>query len=101
MDACAGGAQSVATLVVVGQHFSFAPTDGAVVLSGDVADNGRFATSPPPPRRESSRRNPATGPSLPQRVEGQLSEELATGTYQSPQCAVPFRLPRIPTRVLP
>lgn len=98
---CAGGAESPATLVVVERQFSFAPTDGTLILSGDVADDGHFAASPPSPRRESSRRGPGDAPFQPQRVAGRISGESAVGTYQSARCTVPFRLERVPSRLLP
>lgn len=88
------GAEAHATLVVVDQHFSFTPTDGSLVISGDVAPDGTFSGTEPLPHTGNS-----TAPVL--AVAGKISPDAADGLYTNPRCKKNFQLPYIEHSVLP
>ena len=92
-----------ATLVRVGDHFSFAPTDGALVVSGTVTPDGDFAGSlhANPPVREQQHRPNTEAPSFSVSVAGHMDGEVASGAYVTPRCRTIFRLPHIAPSLLP
>ena len=128
MQGCATAPGMRATLVRQAERFSFAPSDGALVISGSVATDGSFigslvtnasrhdqtggagnallSISPgqqvvPPSRtsRESSAGTAVQPFTL--TVTGHLDDATATGTYVTPRCHAEFRLPRIGATLAP
>ena len=100
---CTTGPGSRATLVRVADRFSFAPSDGVLVISGTVAADGSFAGSlrTDPPGRD---RPPGAGTATPPftlSVTGRIDSEAASGEYVTPRCRTTFRLPRIGPSLLP
>jgi hypothetical protein len=95
IPACDGGLTH-ATLVVLDRHFSFAPSDGTLIVSGAVAEDGSFHGVLPLGRAASAREAP---PAL--AVEGRITPEVATGSFSLPRCRQTFRLPLLPHSVLP
>ena len=90
---CATGKPERATLVRAAGRFTFAPTDGVLAISGDIAASGdfeaRLITSPA--------RRDAGGSTAPYAiaVHGRLTEDAAEGTFVTPRCSAAFRLPRL------
>ena len=103
LPGCTAGSDVHATLVRVADHFSFAPSDGALVISGSIAPDGSFAGSlltEPPGRDRQSRAGTAASP-FTLTVTGRIEREAASGTYVTPRCRIGFRLPRIHLTLLP
>ncbi len=103
MPGCTTGPGTRATLVRVAGRFSFAPSDGALVVSGDVAPDGSFTgvLVTNPGRHDQPGGPGAAAPPFTLTVTGRLDSEAATGTYMTPRCSVAFRLPRHGAEVLP
>ncbi|CAH2600279.1 conserved protein of unknown function [Rhodovastum atsumiense] len=97
----APAAPTQATLVRVGDGFSFAPDDGSLVISGTVSPDGGFSgqLTTAPPRRDIGQST--TKPAFVLKVSGHLDEEAAQGTFATPRCQVSFRLPRQRPSLLP
>ena len=101
MPACGAAPGGPATLVRRNDRFSFAPTDGALVISGAVAEDGSFSGTL---TTATSHRDQSSGTSAPPfalSVEGRLDDDAASGTYATPRCRTEFHLPRIPASLLP
>lgn len=94
---------SQASLVRVANRFSFAPQDGALVISGPVTADGTFSGSlaPAAARHEGATGSDARQPPVVLTVKGRLDDEVATGVYATPHCRTEFRLPRIQPGLLP
>jgi hypothetical protein len=101
LPSCTVGPGAQATLVLAADHFSFAPSDGALVVSGSVAPDGSFAgslvTNPPGHDRQGR----ASTEAFTLTVTGRLAGEVASGTYVTPRCRTEFRLSHIADAVLP
>lgn len=97
---CATGADARATLVRVSDQFSFAPSDGALIISGTVAADGTFAGTLIP---EASRANRTGSPPAPVTltVSGTLDNDAAKGTYVTHRCRTAFTLPRVGATLIP
>ena len=95
--------QHRATLVRQADRFSFAPTDGTLVIAGTVAPDGNFTGSlATNPSRHGQEGNSATeAQPFTLSVAGRLDAAAATGTYTTPRCRVTFRLPRMAATLLP
>jgi len=87
--------------VQAADRFSFAPSDGALVVSGSVAPDGSFAgsLSTAPPGRD--RQNHTSSEAFTLTVTGHIEGETASGTYVTPRCRTVFRLPRVSQTLLP
>lgn len=92
-----------ASLVRVADRFSFAPSDGALVISGPIAPDGSFTgTLVTNPAHHDQPEHPGTtAKPFTLTVTGRLDDEAATGTYATPRCSTAFRLPRIGVTLLP
>jgi hypothetical protein len=103
MSGCTTAAGARASLVRVADHFSFAPSDGALVVSGTVAPDGSFngALVTNPARHDQPGHPGTAAPPFTLTVTGRLDDEAASGTYVTPRCSTAFRLPRIGATVLP
>ena len=97
------GGTNQASLVRVADRFSFAPQDGALVLSGPVTADGTFSGSlaPAASRHDGTTRPDARQPSVVLTVQGRLDNDVAAGVYATPRCRTEFRLPRIRPGLLP
>jgi hypothetical protein len=97
------GRTAQASLVRVSDHFSFAPQDGVLIITGPVAEDGTFSGSlaPAASRRDSGSRSDSRPNPAVLTVEGHLDDDTATGVYVSPRCRAAFRLPRIRPDLLP
>jgi hypothetical protein len=100
---CASGPEARATLVRVADHFSFAPSDGALVVPGTVAPDGSFAGSLRTDHAGSGRQGHAGGSSSPFTlvVTGRIEGDIAAGEFATPRCRATFRLSRIVPGLLP
>ena len=82
-------------------HFSFAPSDGSLVVSGSVSPDGSFAgslvTNPPGRDRQGRAGNEAFTLTVTGRIEG----DAVSGTYVTPRCRTAFRLLRAVDTLLP
>ena len=103
MPACTTGPAGRATLVRQADHFSFAPTDGALVISGRVDPDGSFTGTlvSNPSRHDQEGHAGSAAQPFTLTVTGRLDVAAATGTYQTPRCRTAFRLPRIEASLLP
>ena len=100
LPGCTAGSGARATLVRQADRFDFAPSDGALVISGRVSVDGRFAGS----LITGTSRQGGDGrrdPPFTLVVTGRLDDEAAAGTYETPRCRADFRLPRIGASLLP
>ena len=88
MRCCTAGGQGVATFVRVADRFSFAPSDGALVIPGQVAPDGSFSGRliTGQPHRDVSGPSDAKTPHFVLTVEGHLDDDAATGVYVNPRC---------------
>jgi hypothetical protein len=100
---CAGGSGARTTLVRVADQFSFAPSDGALVVSGTVAPDGSFAGSLRTDQAGGGRQDHAGGSSSPFTlvVTGRIEGDIAAGEFATPRCRATFRLSRIAPSLLP
>lgn len=100
LSGCTTGPAARATLVRIGEHFSFAPSDGALVISGPVAADGSFSgTLVTAPGHQGS-----PGKAVPPftlTVSGTIGDEAAEGSYATPRCHTAFHLPRIGATLVP
>ncbi len=103
LSGCATGAAARATLVRIGDHFSFAPSDGVLVVPGAIAPDGSFSGSlvTNAPRHAPQSHSGTEPPPFTVTVAGHLDDEAAAGTYVTPHCTATFHLPRIGPSVLP
>jgi hypothetical protein len=103
LPGCTTGPDARATLVRVGDHFSFAPSDGVLIISGTVAPDGSFSGSliTAASRHDEQHRSSTEAPPFTLSVTGRLEDDAATGTYLTPRCSAAFRLPRIGTSLMP
>ena len=103
LQGCAGGSATRATLVRQANHFSFAPSDGALVISGTVAADGSFsgALVTSPSRHDQEGRSGTAAQAFALTVTGHLDGGAATGTYATPRCHAAFYLPRADTAPAP
>ncbi len=103
LSGCATGPGARATLVRIGDHFSFAPADGVLVISGTVAPDGGFSGSlvTNSARHDPQSRPGTEPPPFTVTVTGHLDDEAAAGTYVTPRCTATFHLPHIGASVLP
>ena len=101
VPSCAVGPGAQATLVRAADRFSFAPSDGALVVSGSLAPDGSFAGSlvTNPPGRD--RQGHAGTEAFTLTVTGRIEGDAASGTYVTPRCHIAFRLLRIVDPLLP
>jgi hypothetical protein len=101
LPGCTIGPSVQATLVQAANRFSFAPSDGALVVMGSVAPDGSFAGSlvTNPPGRD--RQGRAGTEAFTLTVTGRIEGNAASGTYVTPRCSTAFRLPRIGDSLLP
>ena len=103
MRGCTTGPSARATLVRQADRFSFAPSDGALVISGNVATDGSFSGSlVANPARHDHEDHSGTGAHpFTLTVTGRIDDGAATGSFASPHCSAGFRLPRIEATLLP
>lgn len=103
MQGCATRQAGRATLVRQADRFSFAPSDGTLVIAGTVAADGSFVGSlvPNPSRHDPQGHTGTEAPTFTLTVTGRLDAAAATGSYTSPRCRVAFRLLRIEASLLP
>ncbi len=101
LPSCTVGPDAQATLVRAADRFSFAPSDGALVVSGSVAPDGSFAGSlvTNPPGRDRQGRTSTEAFAL--TVTGRIEDEVVSGTYVTPRCRTEFRLSHIAGTLLP
>jgi hypothetical protein len=102
-----GCGDTPATLVTGPEHFSFTPSDGVLVVTGEVSPDGRFAgsltigaASPDKPSDSKGGVEKKKEPFV-LRVEGQVSGDAASGSYATPRCQATFQLTRRPRPLLP
>jgi hypothetical protein len=103
MQGCTTGGTARATLVRQADRFSFAPTDGTLVISGTVAPDGSFtgALVTNPSRHDQEGRTGTAAQPFTLTVAGHLDDGAATGTYVTPRCRAAFRLPRVAATLAP
>ena len=103
MQGCMTGPRARATLVRQSDRFSFAPSDGALVISGNMAPDGSFSGSlvANPARHDHEDHSGTGAPPFTLTVTGRIEGGVAIGTYASPRCSAGFRLPRIEATLLP
>jgi hypothetical protein len=101
LPGCTTGPSAQATLVRAADRFSFAPSDGALVVSGNVAPNGSFAGSlvTNPARVDRDGRSGTRAFTL--TVTGGIEGETASGIYETSSCRTAFRLSRVNHVLLP
>jgi hypothetical protein len=100
---CVIGPTAHSTLVVEGNHFSFAPSDGALIISGTVQSDGTFAGSmrTDQPGRGGRDASGARAAPYTLSVTGQVDRALASGEFATPRCRSTFRLPRVGPNLRP
>lgn len=103
MPGCTTGPAARATLVRQADRFSFAPTDGVLIISGHVEPDGGFTGTlvTTPSRHDQEGHAGSAAQPFALTVTGRLDEAAATGTYVTPRCHTSFRLPRIEATLLP
>ncbi len=82
-------------------RFSFAPSDGTLVVSGSVAPDGSFAGSLVTNSPGHDRQGRTSTEAFTLTVTGRIEGEVASGTYVTPRCRTEFRLPHIADAILP
>jgi len=84
-------------------RFSFAPSDGTLVISGIVAPDGSFAGSLVTDASQHDRqdRSGTEPPPFTLKVTGRLGDAEAAGIYVTPRCRTAFRLPRVEPTLVP
>jgi hypothetical protein len=101
LSGCTIGPNAQATLVQAVDRFSFAPSDGALVVSGSVTPDGSFTgslvTSPPGHDRQGRPGTETFSLTATGRIEG----DVASGTYATPRCRTAFHLHRVYPTIWP
>jgi hypothetical protein len=101
LPGCTVGPSAQVTLVRAADRFSFAPSDGALVVSGNVAPDGSFAGSLVTNSPGRDRQGHAGTEAFTLTVTGHIEGEVASGTYGTPRCSTAFRLSHIGDSLLP
>lgn len=78
--------ESSATLVVRGLRFNFAPTDGALIIAGDVATSGKLTGS--------LARAGIDGRPFTMTFDAEIANAEVKGTYTTPRCRFEVKLHR-------
>ena len=101
LPGCAVGPDTPATLVQAANRFSFAPSDGALVVSGSLAPDGSFAGSLVTNPAGRDRQGHSGTEAFTLTVTGRIEGDAASGTYVTPRCHIAFRLLRVVDALLP